>query len=304
MAENGSGRGRLWLILLAAFGATLVSMLALVRWDGTALAEGRDSGRQLTEAEFQQRLDRVAGQDGVEPRIVGGTAVPNGKHRFMAMLIIKNRNGSALCGGTLIDRNGVLTAAHCLVGAKRVDLVVGRTVISRHQGQVRSAKNWFSHPDFNLNRNFSYDAAVLKLNAPVRNISPIRLSTAGQNGLERPGRTLKVAGWGTTREGGSTTDRMREVSVPVVGDAGARNAYATQSSDLRFFPELMVAAGTGNKDSCQGDSGGPLFKPKNPRAQVGIVSYGLGCARAGYPGVYTEVNNPNIRGFIVNAAGR
>ena len=71
---------------------------------------------------------------------------------------------------------------------------------------------------------------------------------------------------------------------------------------LRYFPTLMVAAGVKGKDSCQGDSGGPLFYPAATRTQVGIVSYGLGCARAGIPGAYTEVNNTGIRAFIVNAA--
>lgn len=310
MAGYGSGKGRLWLVLITALGAAMVSLLTLMQWGGPALAEGQNDGARETalqpaEDDFEQALDElVAKDDGVEPRIVGGTPVPNGKYRFMAVLIVENRDGSrSLCGGTLIDRNGVLTAAHCLVGARSVQMAVGRTVISKPQGQVRSATRAFVHPDFDLDRNFSYDAAVLKLNSPVENINPIKLSTARQDGLEQPGRRLTVAGWGTTREGGSTTDRMREVSVPVVSDARAQDAYANRRQ-LRFFPNLMVAAGTSNKDSCQGDSGGPLFRPSAPRTQVGIVSYGLGCARAGYPGVYTEVNNSNIRSFIVDAAGR
>ena len=64
----------------------------------------------------------------------------------------------------------------------------------------------------------------------------------------------------------------------------------------------MVAAGERGKDSCQGDSGGPLVRPSVTSTQVGIVSYGLGCARARFPGVYTEVNNSDIRTFIVVAA--
>ncbi|CAA9510341.1 MAG: hypothetical protein AVDCRST_MAG12-3183 [uncultured Rubrobacteraceae bacterium] len=140
----------------------------------------------------------------------------------------------------------------------------------------------------------------MKLNAPVTNIQPIKLATARQDGLEKPGRRLTVAGWGTTSEGGSTSDRMREVSVPVVSDARAQSVYGPRS----YFPRLMIAAGAGGIDSCQGDSGGPLFKPSTPRAQVGIVSFGAGCARAGFPGVYTEVNHSGIRSFIVDAARR
>jgi secreted trypsin-like serine protease len=66
---------------------------------------------------------------------------------------------------------------------------------------------------------------------------------------------------------------------------------------------MVSADGTG-KDTCQGDSGGPLFaKPSGTFTQIGITSFGAGCA-AGYPAVYTEVNYPGIRSFIVSAASR
>lgn len=205
---------------------------------------------------------------------------------------------SYLCGGTLIDPDSVLTAAHCLEGATNVDLAVGRTVLSQNQGQVRSATDWFIPSGYDGSEDDRYDAAVLTLDRPVDGITPIKLATARQDGLERPKRNLTVAGWGTTSENGNTSDRMRDVSVPVVSDTRAREAYGSRS----YFPNLMVAAGARGQDSCQGDSGGPLFKPSDNRTQVGIASFGNGCARAGFPGVYTEVNNPGIRSFIVSAA--
>jgi secreted trypsin-like serine protease len=160
---------------------------------------------------------------------VGGTPVPEGKYPFMAVLVIQNSDGSTgLCGGTLIDSNGVLTAAHCLVNAQSVDLAVGRTVISQEdQGQVRFATDAFIHPRYNGALNNRYDTAVLTLDSAVTGMEPIKLATADQNDLETPGRELTVAGWGRTSEGGNTSDRMREVSVPVVSDAKAKNAYAS-----------------------------------------------------------------------------
>lgn len=224
--------------------------------------------------------------------------MPDSKYPFMAVLSVQDTDGSYLCGGTLIDPDSVLTTAHCVTDADRVNLAVGRTVRSQtDQGEVRSATRWFIPARYDGSVDDRYDATVLKLNSPVTNIQPIKLATARQDGLEKPGRNLTVAGWGTTSEGGSTSDRMREVSV---SDARAQDAYGPRS----YFPKLMVAAGVEGRDSCQGDSGGPLFKPSAPRAQVGIVSFGIGCARAGFPGVYTEVNNPGVRSFIVDAAQR
>lgn len=308
MAIHGSsrGRGRLWLVLLVVLSAALVSLLALLQWDSPVRAnEQKASGHQITlersgGADFQRKLSEAINQNDVETQIAGGTAVPDGKYRFMAILVIGETNGGiGLCGGSLIDSNSVLTAAHCLVNAVSVDLAVGRTVISQNQGQVRFATTAFIHPRFNLSNNFSNDAAVLQLNRAVTGIKPIKLATARQNYLERPRRSLTTAGWGTTSEGGSGTDRMREVSVPVVSDAKAQTAYGSDA----YFPSLMLAAGVKGKDTCQGDSGGPLFNPGTTRTQVGITSFGRGCGRAGFPGVYTEVNNPSIRSFITRAAG-
>lgn len=309
MAEHTSSKQRrLWLILSGALVAALVSLLVL-QWDNPARANeqsgsGNETTSERSSGSFEEDLTEAVGKDGFQAQIVGGTPVPNGKYPFMAVLLVRNTDGStSLCGGSLIDRDSVLTAGHCLVDAFEVDLAVGRTVISKRQGQVRENNRvFFLHPRFDLSNNFSYDAAVIKLNSAVSGIKPIKLSTASQDNLEKPGRKLTVAGWGTTSEGGNTSDRMREVSVPVVSDAKAKTAYSSLSPQLRYFPNLMVAAGQQGKDSCQGDSGGPLFKPGTTRTQVGIVSYGQGCARAAFPGVYTEVNSSGIRSFIVKAA--
>ncbi len=305
MAMHGSsrGRGRLWLAMLTAIGAALVSLLALLQWDNPVRANEDKDGYQVTlerstGTSFQEKKAEASGQGEIQPQIVGGQPVPDDKYPFMAVLDIQEAGGSFLCGGTLIDPDSVLTAAHCVVDADSVRLAVGRTVRSQNQGEVRFAREIFIPSRYDGSVDDRYDAAVLTLDRPVTNIQPIELATAQQDGLEKPGRNLTVAGWGTTSGGGSTSDRMREVSVPVVSDAKAREAYGSRS----YFPSLMVAAGAKGRDSCQGDSGGPLFKPSTPRAQVGIVSFGIGCARAAFPGVYTEVNNPGIRSFIVSAA--
>jgi secreted trypsin-like serine protease len=243
------------------------------------------------------------------PMIVGGTAVPNGKYPFMAALLDKDRPGDAFdeqfCGGTLIDKDSVLSAAHCLVNPKpdKLQVVVGRTTLSQNRGQLRSVSRRFIDPRYNRNE---YDAAVLKLSRPVKGINPIKLATAKQNNLETPGHILTTAGWGVVKQRPGPFDilpfRMYEVSVPVVSDSRAKRTY--QSEGLKYLPSLHVAAGKKGNGPCFGDSGGPLFD-SGSGTQVGITSYGAGgCGRARYPAVYTEVNNPNIRNFILSAAKR
>jgi secreted trypsin-like serine protease len=314
MAIHGScrGRGHVWLILLAVLGAVLVSLLALARWDSAARADEQEGrGHRITLGRsdapaFQHELSGAANRGDFKPKIVGGTPVADGKYPFMAYLEIVGADGKTYqCGGSLIDPDSVLTAAHCIVdvNARGVNLAVGRTVLSQNQGQIRFATTAKIHPRYNPKSSNAYDAAVLKLNRAVTGIKPIKPATASQDTLETPGRLLTVAGWGTTSEGGNTSVRMREVSVPVVSDSTARQAYSRLPvPSAQYFPSLMVAAGAKGKDSCQGDSGGPLFNPGPTSTQVGIVSVGLGCARAGFPGVYTEANNAGIRTFILNAA--
>jgi len=240
---------------------------------------------------------------------VGGTPVPDGKYPFLAVLQIETADGSVLlCGGTLIDPDSVLTAAHCLVGnggAQRVTLAVGRTAISQNQGQLCFATTALIHPSYTPSRTQSYDAAVLKLDRAVSGVKPINLATAKQNRLETPGRLLTVAGWGRTDPNNATTsaDRMNEVSLPLVSDATAHQAIPSQLP-FQYAPSLMVATDSqAGKDAAQGDSGGPLFNPGATPTQVGIVSYGnAGTTHGSSPTAYTEVNNAEIRTFIINAA--
>jgi trypsin len=290
-------RDRLWATLVGALLAAIVVCFFVFVQSGEATPQEAATDEQPPYAS-------------VTPRIVGGTAVPNGKYAFMVYIELY-RDGKAFrdCGGSLIDRDSVLTAAHCFDPPvpKTAFLTVGVTDRRQlNQGQIRRVvfKDSYLHRRYNHQRNYSYDVAVLKLDRAVTGIQPIKVATANQNNLETPGRKLTVAGWGVTREGGKKpVNRMREVSIPVVSDSRAKRAYAPLPPRATYFPSLMVAAGKGGKDTCQGDSGGPLFDAGS-RTQVGITSTGVGCGRARYPGQYTEVNNPEIRQFILAAARR
>ena len=101
------------------------------------------------------------------------------------------------------------------------------------------------------------------------------------------GGNFTVMGWGATREGGPQSAALRKATVPFVSDASCGRAYP----ELAPATEICAGFQQGGVDTCQGDSGGPMIKTLSTGAvrEVGIVSYGNGCARPGFPGVYGEV---------------
>jgi len=290
-------RNPLWATLVGTLVAAMVVSLVVFVQSGEATPQAADE--QTPYASVSPK----------SPMIVGGTAVTNGKYPFMAALLDKSRPGDAFdelfCGGTLIDKDSVLTAAHCLVNPKpdKLQVVIGRTALSQNRGQLRSVSRRFIDPRYNRN---GYDAAVLKLSRPVKSIKPIKLATAKQNNLEKPGHILTSAGWGVVKQRPGPLDirpsRIHAVSVPVVSDSRAKRAYQFQG--LKYLPSLQVAASKEGNGPCFGDSGGPLFD-SGSRTQVGITSHGAGgCGQARYPAVYTEVNNSQIGKWILSAAKR
>src|SRR5215208_7430424 len=154
----------LWATLVGALVAAMVAFFVFVQ-----------SGEAEPQAADKQPSAFVS------PMIVGGTEVSDGKYPFMAMLDFRTPKGQFLdfCGASLIDQDSVLTAAHCLAwlpsnpSKYKLRVVVGRTVRSSTQGQVRDWKTWYIHPSFNPKKNAGYDAAVIKLRRAVSGIQPI-----------------------------------------------------------------------------------------------------------------------------------
>ena len=281
----------LWATLVGALvAAMVVSFLVTVRSGG---ATPQTADEQTPYASVSPK----------SPMIVGGTTMPSGTYPFVAYVTLY-RNGmpDASCAGSLIDQDSVLTAAHCLQNTTGAVVVVGRSDLrKKNRGQEIGASRPFIHPRYLGN---GYDAGVLKLRRPVKGIKPLKLATASQNNLETPGRKLKVAGWGLTGFSGTTSNRLRQAQVPVVSDRRAERSYDALLEPSGYVPPIMIAAGNSKVNACVGDSGGPLFD-SGSRTQVGIVSGGrYKCGTARYPGTYTEVNNPNIRAFILAAAKR
>ena len=243
---------------------------------------------------------------GVTPMIIGGGAASPGEYPFMAAILNEDISGSdwdrQYCGGALISSTWVLTAAHCAEGASpgQLAVAVGRTVLTSTQGERRAVAEIRIHPQFGSPTGLSHDAALLRLASSV-SLAPVRLATAADDGLEAAGTPLTVIGWGNTRTSGQPNypDQLMEVVVPAVSDATCASVYGNS-----LDAPTMLCAGQQGKDSCQGDSGGPLFaEVAGGRVHLGIVSWGNGCAKKRFPGVYAETNNASIRSWITQVAG-
>lgn len=117
------------------------------------------------------------------------------------------------------------------------------------------------------------------------NIKIILLATK----LPADGAQVEVSGYGTLWSGGDLAASLRQVAITKMNFAYCNEQY---SWDLT---RTMICAGAqyGGKDSCQGDSGGPLTYNGT---QVGVVSWGNGCADVEFPGIYTNV--PYMKSWI------
>ncbi|XP_075238656.1 trypsin-1-like [Lycorma delicatula] len=239
-----------------------------------------------------------------EIRIVGGRPTGVNRYPWVARLVY---DGQFHCGASLVSPDYVLTAAHCVRRLKRskIRIILGdhnQFVTTDSPAVMRMVSSIIRHRNFDLN-SYNHDIALLKLRKPVtfsKNIRPVCLP---QTDLDPSGKIGTVVGWGRTSEGGSLSPTVQEVQVPILT---LQQCRATRYKPSRITNN-MICAGHGTQDSCQGDSGGPLVISTGVDKYniVGIVSWGVGCGRPGYPGVYTRVSRymdwvqRNMRGTCV-----
>ena len=216
--------------------------------------------------------------DDVLPQVVGGTRAAQGEFPFMVRL-------SMGCGGALYTTSIVLTAAHCVPATGNntsIGVTAGSVDLQDPNRITRQSTYVYRSPGYPNGD----DWALIKLNSPITNQAtlPIATSTAYDSG------TFSVAGWGAATEGGGQQRYLLKAQVPFITDSQCAQAYG---SELIASEEICAGNwSAGGVDTCQGDSGGPMFRRDNNNAwiQVGIVSWGYGCARPQNPGVYSQVS--------------
>lgn len=206
----------------------------------------------------------------VSAPILGGTPTTQGQFPSVVALSA----GGGLCTATLITPDWVLTAAHCIQGvsATSVRVMFGTIDINKSTGVMRGAAQVIPHPMFSINALGKHDIGLIKLAAPVTDVTPIPVNLVKEKAPV--GIHVTMVGFGTTASGGTGPTG---VQMMVEQTSIACNSFAGSDNDLLCFSQVS------GKGKCQGDSGGPSFAMIDGRmTQVGVTSFGdQGCTQFG-----------------------
>ncbi|XP_074060713.1 transmembrane protease serine 9 [Macrotis lagotis] len=232
---------------------------------------------------------------GTLTKIVGGSAASRGEWPWQVSLWLRRKEHK--CGAVLIADRWLLTAAHCFDVYSDPNLWVaflGTASLSGMDGKVEKVYRIYKHPFYNI-YTLDYDVALLELSAPVKYTSVIKpICLPDHSHLFTEGTKCFITGWGSIREGGLMARHLQKAVVNIIGEESCRKFYPIQISNR------MLCAGfaQGGVDSCSGDAGGPLAckEPAGRWFLAGVTSWGYGCARPYFPGVYSKVTA--VRGWI------
>ncbi|NXO00088.1 OVCH2 protein, partial [Rhinopomastus cyanomelas] len=256
--------------------------------------EGVDTSKEV------QVTDGTCGMPSNQPRfifsrIVGGEeAVPHSWPWQVSVQV----SDEHVCGGAVLTKEWVVTAAHCLRSKESYrhlwTVVTGiHDLREKENRQERSVKQYIIHPSFNTTTMDS-DIALLQLAEPLEFNHYVRpVCLPAEEEVLQPSQVCVVTGWGAQGGDREKGNKLHQLEVPILVLDVCQSYYINVPSKVT---QRMICAGfplEEGKDSCTGDSGGPLVCPSEDNSGFytlrGITSWGLGCGRKNYPGVYTNV---------------
>ncbi|NXJ57203.1 GRAA protein, partial [Spizaetus tyrannus] len=225
--------------------------------------------------------------------IIGGHEVAPHSRPFMAL--INSANGKFICGGALIKKNWVLTAAHCNAEGGEVILGAHSRKANEREKQVIQIAKLIRYPRYRSDRKEN-DLMLLQLKKRARlnkAVQLIPLPTSDDD--PKPGTTCTVAGWGQTQNHPrKSSDTLREVNITVISRQICNDNHHYKNNPVITGNMICAGAKNGGKDSCFGDSGGPL---RCNNVMRGITAFGKAkkCGSADGPGVYTRLTKQYLQ---------
>ncbi|KAL9188077.1 hypothetical protein ACHAXT_006455 [Thalassiosira profunda] len=233
--------------------------------------------------------------------IVGGTEAPQGRYTY-AVSLKDTGSGSHFCGGSLVDRSVVLTAAHCVAFDNNFTVVIGRhNLTDEAVGDVVAVAEKVLHPSYNIAQSEDYDVALLFLMRPTTvDVNVVRINSDATIPIEQ--QAVTYLGWGeidSDPKTVNTSTTLREVETNVISNerCGAIEGIVEGSGVRESYNGLitnnMICTSAMDKDSCQKDSGGPLIvrgDDSKGDLLVGVSSWGIKCASSVFPGVSARIS--------------
>ncbi len=281
----------------------LITCLLLITMFGYGQISVRPYKQQLQEQKAKSNTLNAKKRTPDVPQIVGGTKT-NISQVPWQVSIQSAHTGEHLCGGTIISKYWIYTAAHCFgyTPPQSIRVRAGFTNQSDSLsiGVVRAVKRVVLHPMFDLRISNDFDFALIELTdslplgqemAIMHAVAPITPQDSIA-GLDAPGTMSIISGWGATIFQGFGVDTLLSAMLPIVSvdSANTPNRYNGR------ITSAMLPAGflnMGGVDACQGDSGGPLVVPDGNGGfkLAGITSWGDGCGEPNFPGVWSRVSS-------------
>jgi len=301
------------------------------RKQSPAAGSEEEPSEEMNGAEAPVDKNPLSSFDSISARILGGTKVAgNGEYPWQCLLITSD---GSYCGCVVVDSKMILTAAHCVVTASEADgatfengkpkslialVIMGSNDRLSDSSQRIRTTVCGVHPGFKTDGPIMYyDIAFCQLKTPIilddpkAPVQPACLPGTLELNEERKQKMCVATGFGTTSETAiSLSNWMMKVEVKEQTSEYCHNAYKDEIVRGGIRKDIHFCAGGSGKDTCQGDSGGALVCRIHPFSEAqreiqckglylqGITSFGRGCGRVGVPGVYTNINDPNVLTWI------